>query len=162
VYSYGHRNVQALAFYPNIQNGSYGVSVEHGTDRDDEVNELKPGNFGWQAGEGYDESASMTDLAKFPDAVQSVWSSGNPTIAPSGATFLTGDSWGRLNGWLAVAVLKDQKLLLLNVKNGSVGGERVYFEKEYGRLRGATMGPDENLYLTTDNGTDTILKVTAN
>ncbi len=162
VYSYGHRNIQALAFYTNLQNESYGISVEHGTDRDDEINELKPGNFGWQAGDNYDESASMTDLKRFPDAVPSIWSSGSPTIAPSGAAFLMGESWGRLKGWLAVSVLKDQKLLLLNIKNGSVSGERTYFKNEYGRLRAATLGPNETLYITTDNGNDAILKVAAN
>ncbi len=160
VYSYGHRNIQALAFYSEVRNGSYGLSVEHGSDRDDEVNELKPGNFGWAPGAGYDESVPMTDTNTFPDAITSVWSSGNPTIAPGGAAFLRGEQWGRLNGWLAVSVLKDQKLLLLNITGGSVSGERSLFEGEYGRLRAATLGPDGELYVTTDNGSnDSILQI---
>ena len=154
VFSYGHRNIQALAFYDSVRNGSYGISVEHGPSVDDEVNELKPGNFGWDPGIGYDESVPMTDITKFPAAISSVWKSGSPTIAPSGAAFLRGDAWGRLNGWLAVSVLKDQKLLLLNITNGSVGGERTALEGSYGRLRGATLAPDGSLYLTTDNGQD--------
>lgn len=162
VYSYGHRNTQALAFYESPRNGSYGLSVEHGPDRDDEINELSAGNFGWAPGAGYDESAPMTDLAKFPDAVPSVWSSGSSTIAPSGAAFLRGQEWGRLEGWLAVAVLKDQKLVLLNIQNGSVSGERSFFESQYGRLRAATLGSDGSLYVSTDNGTDdAIYRVTA-
>ena len=52
VYSYGHRNTQALAFYESPRSGSYGLSVEHGSYRDDEINELKPGNFGWAPGAG--------------------------------------------------------------------------------------------------------------
>ena len=160
VFSYGHRNTQALAFYRSVQNGSYGVSVEHGPNKDDEVNELKAGNFGWDPGPGYDESPAMTDTDKFPSAVPSVWSSGTPTIAPSGADFLRGDKWGRLQDWLAVAVLKDQQLLLLNVRNGSLAGERSLFQSDYGRLRAATVGPDGNLYLSTDNGdNDAIIKV---
>jgi len=154
VYSYGHRNTQALAFYDAQRDGSYGVSVEHGSDRDDEVNPLKPGNFGWDPGGGYDETVPMTDLNKFPDAISSIWSSGNPTVAVSGATFLKGEKWGRLDGWLGVSVLKDQKLLLLNITGGSVSGERTLFEGQYGRLRAATLGPDGNLYVSTDNGTD--------
>ena len=39
VYTYGHRNVQGLA---QRGNGSL-WSVEHGTDRDDEVNKLRGG-----------------------------------------------------------------------------------------------------------------------
>jgi glucose/arabinose dehydrogenase len=154
VYSYGHRNTQALAFYTSAKNGSYGLSVEHGFDRNDEVNELIPGNFGWDPGEDYDETVPMTDLAKFPDAVPSVWSSGNSTIAPSGAAFLASEDWGRLQGWLAVSVLKDQKLLLLNLSSGSVSGERTLLDGKFGRLRAATLGPDGALYVSTDNGSD--------
>lgn len=161
IYSYGHRNLQALVFYDSLQDKSYGLSVEHGPDRDDEVNELRPGNFGWAPGAGYDESVPMTDLKNIPDAIASVWSSGGSTIAPSGAAILKGSSWGRLEGWLAVSVLKDKKLLLLNTINGSVSGERVYFENKYGRLRAATVGPGGELYISTDNGTnDSILRVT--
>ncbi len=160
VYSYGHRNTQALVFYSEVRNGSYGLSVEHGADRDDEVNELKPGNFGWAPGEGYDENVPMTDTDKFPNAVTSVWSSGNPTIAVGGAAFLKGEQWGRLDGWLAISVLKDQKLLLLNVTQGAVSGERSLFEGEYGRLRAATFGPGNVLYVSTDNGdNDAILRI---
>ncbi|MES2876324.1 MAG: PQQ-dependent sugar dehydrogenase [Patescibacteria group bacterium] len=160
VFSYGHRNTQALAFYPALQDDSYGVSIEHGPSQDDEVNELKPGNFGWAPGEGYDESVPMTDTAKFPLAIEHIWTSGNSTIAPSGAAFLRGEAWGRLEGWLAVSVLKDQKLMLLNVSNGSVNGARVLFEGKYGRLRAATLGTDGALYVSTDNGSnDAILKI---
>lgn len=161
VYSYGHRNTQALAFYDNEQNGSYGVSVEHGSDRDDEVNPLTIGNFGWAPGNGYDESVPMTDLERFPDAVSAVWSSGSPTNAVSGAAFLKDESWGRFDGWLAVSVLKDQKLLLLNISGGSLSGERSVLENEYGRLRAATLGPDGALYVSTDNGDDdALLRIT--
>ncbi len=161
VYSYGHRNTQALAFYASPKDTSYGYSIEHGPDRDDEVNALTPGNFGWNPGEGYDESSPMTDMAAFSDAIESSWSSGTSTIAPSGAAILQGSSWGRLEGWLALSVLKDQKILLLNISNGSVSGERSYFEREHGRLRAATLGPDGALYVSTDNGTnDSILRIT--
>lgn len=160
VYSYGHRNTQALAFYDNELNGSYGLSIEHGSDRDDEVNELKTGNFGWAPGENYDESVPMTDTETFSEAVESVWSSGEPTIAPSGAAILRGKSWGRIEGWLAMSILKDKKIVLLNITNGSVNGTRDLYKNDYGRLRAATLGPDESLYISTDNGVnDSLLKI---
>ena len=44
IYSYGHRNVQGIAFSP----GGKAYSIEHGTNRDDEVNRLAPqANYGW-------------------------------------------------------------------------------------------------------------------
>ena len=44
IYTYGHRNVQGIAFSP----GGKAYSIEHGTGRDDEVNRLFAGtNYGW-------------------------------------------------------------------------------------------------------------------
>lgn len=154
VYSFGHRNTQGLAFYSSMRGKSFGISVEHGSGADDEVNQLQPGNFGWAPGANYDENVPMTDLERFSDAVPATWSSGDTTIAPSGAAFLSGKQWGRLEGWLAVSVLKDQKVLLLNIVDGKIGGTRTLLENEYGRLRAATIGPDGSLYVSTDNGVD--------
>ena len=93
-YTFGHRNVQGLAFRPS---DGLPFGVEHGTDRDDEVNVLQAGgNYGWDPVPGYDETQPMTDLVKFPQAVVAKWSSGTPTIAPSGATFVSGTQWGIL------------------------------------------------------------------
>ena len=66
--------------------------MEHGPDRNDEVNRLVAGgNGGWDPVPGYDQGVPMTDLAKFPNAMRPVWRSGDGgTIAPSGATFLSG------------------------------------------------------------------------
>ncbi|TAH33271.1 PQQ-dependent sugar dehydrogenase [Candidatus Saccharibacteria bacterium] len=161
VYSYGHRNTQGLAFYEASRDGSYGVSVEHGSSRDDEINELKPGNFGWQPGRGYDESVPMTDTARFPDAVPAIWSSGEPTIAPSDADFLRGETWGSWNGRLAMGVLKGRHLRILDITDGKLGEQIRILDGEYGRLRAVTFGPDGSLYISTDNGgDDKILKIT--
>ena len=98
-------------------------SVEHGPDRDDEINRLfAGGNYGWDPVPGYNESVPMTDFAKFPNAVPAVWSSGPITFAVSGATFLHGSGWGTWEGALAVSALKDSRL-------------RVLFFDSAGRLR---------------------------
>lgn len=155
IYSYGHRNTQGLAFLRSPVGGVPGVSVEHGPRTDDEVNQLKPGNFGWDPVPGYNESLPMTDRQKFPDAVQAVWSSGDPTQAPSGAAFVYGGKWRDWNGALAVAFLKDQRLKFLFFDDSwQLTDEKELFVQEFGRLRGATLGPDEALYITTSNGQD--------
>lgn len=163
IFSYGHRNVQGLAFFPAEKNGVLGLSIEHGSSMDDEVNELKKGNFGWAPpAQGYDESVPMTDKQRFPEAIEAIWSSGNPTQAPSGGTILHGNQWKGWNGALAMAVLKDRhlKILRLDGQNKVTKEERVLVT-EYGRLRTAVQGSDGNLYITTDNGTDDmIIKVT--
>jgi len=147
-YTKGHRNVQGIAFRPLV--GMVGVSVEHGPAFDDELNPLLPGNFGWDPVPGYDESQPMTDLNKFPNAIESIWSSGSPTIAPSGATFLMGPQWLSLNTNLAVATLKAQHLHLFTISsNGQYAGAKIRITNE-GRLRSPRQGPDGNLYITTD------------
>lgn len=161
IWTYGHRNVQGLAVRPD---SGQVYSVEHGPDRDDEVNRLQPGaDLGWDpVGSGrYDESVPMTA----PGAVPAVWSSGDPTIAPSGATFLSGDAWGDYDGLLLIGVQKDTGVLALRLTED---GELVEsfrlpeLEDAFGRIRTPVQGEDGALYVTTDNGggEDQLLRVT--
>ena len=163
VYTYGHRNVQGLAFDADGR----AWAVEHGTHRDDELNRLEAGaNYGWDpAGPGgnggYDESRPMTDREAFPDARPAVWSSGDPTIAPSGATFLSGPAWGSWDGSLAVAVLKDRELRVLALDAGrSAVAQQWTGVEDQGRLRTAVQGPDGSLYVATDADQGRILRIT--
>jgi glucose/arabinose dehydrogenase len=160
VFTYGHRNVQGLA----LRADGRMWSVEHGTYRDDEANLLRNGgNYGWQPGPGYDESRPMTDHSLPGRQLDARWSSGDPTIAPSGAAWLRGKKWGAWQGCLAIAVLAGEELLILRFDRA--GRLRRTFhpavlDGDAGRLRSAVLGPDNNLYLTTSNGSDDrILKV---
>lgn len=163
VWTLGHRNVQGLAVRP----GSEQVfAVEHGPDRDDEVNLLQPGgNYGWDPdGNGsYDESVPMTD-ERIDGAVPAVWSSGRPTLAPSGAAFLDGEQWGTYDGLLLVGLLKARGVLALRLDDdGAVLEEFRMPELDgtVGRIRSVLQGTDGALYLTTDNGSnaDSLLRV---
>ncbi|MGB8332538.1 MAG: PQQ-dependent sugar dehydrogenase [Polyangiales bacterium] len=157
-FSKGHRNVQGIAF----RSDGIGISAEHGPSVDDEVNLLVAGNFGWDPVPGYNESVPMTDLDKFPDAVAAIWSSGSPTLALAGATFIEGSDWGNWNGVLAVATLKGEHLHLFFIDaDGQVTGEQRAIGNE-GRLRTPRQGPDGLLYITNDGGSGDgkVLRVT--
>jgi glucose/arabinose dehydrogenase len=159
VYSSGHRNIQGLAFRFTDW---LGVTTEHGPDRNDEVNRLVRGNFGWDPVPGYNQGTPMTDLAKFPSAVRAMWSSGIPTVAPSGATFVYGSRWGTWNNKLVVALLKGRALWVADINaSGQVVDVGAGLTNQ-GRLRSVAQGPDGNLYVTTDNGAgaDRILRLT--
>ena len=165
IYTYGHRNPQGLAVRP----GTNQVwSVEHGPSVDDEINLLVAGgNYGWHPIPGYNQSVPMTDLAQFPDAIEANWSSGDPTLATSGGTFLAGSDWEEWNGRFAVATLRGQSLRIFQfASNGSFVSQVVVPELDgtYGRLRTPLLGPDGALYITTSNGggSDRILKVVPN
>lgn len=161
VWNYGHRNVQGLALRPGTAEL---YSAEQGTDRDDEVNRVRKGaNYGWDPVPGYDESRSMTDRGKFPKATKAIWSSGDPTLATSGITFLSGRAWGSWNGAMAVGQLKATGIRLLFLdRAGKVTSTRtVPGTSAYGRIRTVQLGPDGALYFTTSNGSgDKIVKVT--
>ena len=163
VWTLGHRNVQGLAVRPGTEQV---FAVEHGPDRDDEVNLLRPGgNYGWDPdGDGsYDQSVPMTD-PDIPGAIPAVWSSGSPTLATSGATFLDGDQWGTYDGLLLVGLLKERGVLALRLDDDGVLQEQFRLPEldgTYGRLRSVQQGNDGALYVTTDNGdSDQLLRVT--
>ena len=156
--SKGHRNIQGMAFRCD----GIGMSAEHGPDVDDEVNLLVEGNFGWDPVPGYNESVPMTDLGKFPDAVEAAWSTGGGTLALSGATFVEGRQWGDWNGVLAVAALRASHLHILDVDSAGNATSRGRFVEGQGRLRAVSQGPDGLLYITTDrrDDGDRVLRVT--
>jgi glucose/arabinose dehydrogenase len=159
VHTYGHRNVQGIA---QRADGSL-WSAEHGPDRDDEVNLLKNGgDYGWNPVPGYNESVPMTDRSLPGKQVEARWSSGFPTVATSGASFVSGREWGWYDGTLAVAALKAGELLFMKVdRNGKLLGVRIPAAmKQYGRLRAVTALNDGSLLVTTDNGgDDAVLRV---
>ena len=171
VYSYGHRNVQGLALRPGT---SEMWSVEHGPDVDDEINVLSSGgNYGWDpvptesTDPSYNENVPMTDLVKYPDAIEARWSSGDPTLATSGGIFLEGADWEAWEGRLAVAALKARSLRILEfAADGTFVSQMVVPELDghWGRLRTPMLGPNGALYVTTSNGgsQDRILKIVPN
>ena len=168
IYTYGHRNPQGLARRP----GSAQMwSVEHGTDRNDEINLLTAGgNYGYAPlgstvcgdDRSHDPSvycidAPMTDLERFPEAVEARWSSGQPTLATSGGIFVEGQQWDAWEGRLAVATLRTRSLRLFNFTPGGGGLVSEYslpqLDRQFGRLRTPMMGTDGALYVTTSNNT---------
>lgn len=161
IYSLGHRNVQGVAIHPDT--GAI-WTVEHGPNRDDEINQIVAGgNYGWNPVPGYNEAVPMTDLARFPNAVSARFSTGAPTLAISGADFLAHPSWGSWRGGLAVAALKNRTLRLYFFSpEGQPLGSRVLISQLYGRLRAVNQAPDGTLLVTTSNGSgsDQIIQIT--
>jgi glucose/arabinose dehydrogenase len=128
VFSYGHRNVQGLAW---ASDGTmYGI--EFGQNTWDEVNIIKPGkNYGWPDAEG------KTGNPKYEDPIVQ-WHTDD--ASPSGAAVS-----GRT---LYVAGLKGERLWTVPLDGGSPKAELT---GKYGRLRTVAIAPDGALWLTTSN-----------
>jgi len=161
VLNYGHRNVQGLA---TRRDGTL-WSVEHGSTVDDEVNRVLSGaDYGWEPGPGYNETGvPMTNHALDGDQQDAAWSSGSPTLATSGATWVRGSSgWGSLSGTLAVACLKGSRVLFMSFdRDGVLKRVRTPAAlRQYGRLRSVSSAPNGDLMITTGNGSgDAVLRV---
>ncbi len=155
IYSYGHRNPQGMDMHP--QTGEIWVH-EHGPRGGDEVNRIRKGaNYGWPIvsfGINYSGTEFAEDTA-MAGMTQPEWY-WDPSIAPSGMTFVTGDRYPRWKGNLLVGSLKFGYVVLCKINNGTVTGEEIALE-EVGRVRNVRQGPDGYVYVATEgNG---ILKV---
>lgn len=138
VWSWGHRNVQGLAFDPD---GSLWAS-EFGQDKADELNRILPGeDYGWPVVEGSGGPARFTQP-------QMTW----PTdeASPSGLAYAAGYLW--------MAALQGERLWRIKVASGQVSDPTAYFAAqrpgepgEHGRLRTVVRAPDGRLWLTTSN-----------
>ncbi len=142
VYSYGHRNVQGLAW----DGGGRMYATEFGQDTWDEVNRIVAGgNYGWPTVEG-----PATD-PRFR-APLTTWRPAD--ASPSGLAFAGEALW--------VGALRGQRLWRLQVSDtGTITGRTEYYRGTYGRIRAVAVTPDgQALWLTTSNGSnDRILRV---
>ena len=136
VWSYGHRNLQGLAW--DADGTMY--SVELGPDRDDEVNRIEPGeNHGWPI---------VTGVADDPELVDPIAVFQPEEASPSGATIVDGGVW---DGDLVFAGLRGERLWRLALYQGEVVGEEAHLVGELGRLRNIVQHPDGRLLILTSN-----------
>ncbi len=83
----------------------------------------------------------------------------DPSIAPSGAMFYTGDKFPKWRGHLFTGALAGQLLARLEMRNGQVIGETRMLEREGERIRDVVQGPDGYIYLLTDDREGKLLRL---
>ncbi|WP_091832381.1 PQQ-dependent sugar dehydrogenase [Bosea lupini] len=158
IWSIGHRNVQGAALHP--QTGQL-WTAEHGARGGDEINTPKAGlNYGWPViTYGIDYSGvKIGDGTSKPGMEQPLfyW---DPSIAPSGAAFYTGDRWPAWKNSLFVGALAGQLLSRLSTDGEKVTGEERLLSNLGERIRDVRQGPDGFLYLLSDDSNGKVLRV---
>ena len=152
IYSYGHRNVQNLAFHP-VTGDIW--TAEFGPMGGDELNLVKPGkDYGWPAitygleysgakvGEGIQQKEGMEQPVYY-------W---NPSISPSGMSFYSGNMIPEWKNNLFIGALSGKHILRLVIKDNKVVGEERLLADQNQRFRSTMQGKDGALYAITDEG----------
>ena len=158
IWSYGHRNPQGAALHP-VTGKLW--TVEHGARGGDEINVPLPGrNYGWpviaygrhywggKIGEGT-HKAGMEQPIHYWD----------PSIAPSGMAFYTGDKYPKWKGNVFVGALSFQLLSRLVLDGEKVVKEERLFKAFRERIRDVRQGPDGYLYMLTDSDEGRLLRI---
>jgi aldose sugar dehydrogenase len=157
IWSYGHRNVQAAALDPRGQLWT----VEHGARGGDELNNPQPGkNYGWPIiTYGIDYSGARIGVGTAQPGMEQPVYYWDPVIAPSGATFYSGDAFPDWKGDLLVGSLRPGALVRLRLENGRVALEERYLADLGERIRDVRQGPDGAIYLVTDSSRGRVIRV---
>jgi glucose/arabinose dehydrogenase len=134
VFSYGHRNVQGLAFDAD---GRLWAS-EFGQQAWDELNLIREGaNYGWPEVEGSGKVKGMTNP-------KVVWRTRD--ASPSGLAYWQGGLW--------MAGLRGERLWEIPLDGASTRDPIAHFRGDYGRLRTVVVAHDGNSLLLSNSNTD--------
>jgi glucose/arabinose dehydrogenase len=159
VWSLGHRNIQGAAVHPGT--GEL-WAVEHGPQGGDEVNVAERGrNYGWPLvtyGRNYGLGTRIGEEGPKPGYEQPLhyWV---PSIAPSGAAFVTSDRYPGWQGNLLVGALRGRVLVRLSLDGRRIVGEERLLLDLAERIRDVRQGPDGWIYLLTDGSDGRVLRL---
>lgn len=150
IWSLGHRNLQGAAVHPTT--GEL-WTVEHGAKGGDELNRPQPGrNYGWPViSYGREYSGGRIGQGREREGMEQPVHYWDPSIAPSGMAFYTGERYPGWTGDLFIGALVQQHVARLTLEGGKVVGEERLFDG-VARFRDVRQGPDGSLYLLTDEG----------
>jgi aldose sugar dehydrogenase len=166
IYTLGHRSTQGLAVHPAT---GQVLELEMGPNGGDEINVLKPGgNYGWpllSLGRTYAGPWQSTQFQRegFENPVV-FWM---PSISTSGLAFYTGSKLAKWKGDVFVGGMRYGEIpgtgqlqrILFNDNMEELRREPLLVDLRQ-RIRDVRQGPDELLYVLTDDSKDgAVLKI---
>jgi glucose/arabinose dehydrogenase len=158
IWSLGHRNIQSAALHPAT--GAL-WTVEHGARGGDELNIPQRGrNYGWPViSYGVDYSGAKIGVGTAKPGLEQPVYYWDPSIAPSGMAFYTGDKFPAWRGSVLVGALAGKLVSRLETNGSAVTGEERMLQGLNERIRDVRQGPDGFVYLLTDSAQGRILRL---
>ncbi|MBX3133609.1 MAG: PQQ-dependent sugar dehydrogenase [Gemmatimonadaceae bacterium] len=150
IWSYGHRNQQALLVHP-VSGDVW--ATEHGPQGGDELNLIQPGkNYGWPVigfGVNYRTGSAIHSgtVRQGMEQPVRVWV---PSIATSGMMAYTGNAFPNWQGHLFAGGLAGEVLVRLRLDGTRVMEEELLVQRR-GRIRDVRQGPDGFIYLAMED-----------
>ena len=163
IFTLGHRVNLGLTMNPRTK--ELWVS-EHGPNGGDEINILKAGqNYGWPiVSDGLYYSGPKVSPVPFKDGMTRPHISFVPSIAPGDLIFYTGDKFPGWKNNLFVGAMRlseaprtgNLERIVLN-DNGEMLRSEMLLADLHQRIRNVDQSPDGYIYVTTDEGADSVL-----
>ncbi|MGQ0764742.1 MAG: PQQ-dependent sugar dehydrogenase [Gemmatimonadota bacterium] len=150
IWSYGHRNAQALFVHPETNEVWI---TEHGPQGGDELNLIRKGaNYGWPVvgfGVNYRTGSAIHGGTHREGMEQPsyVWV---PSIGASGVLYYTGDKFPAWKGSVFAGGLAGEQLARVRLDGPRADLVEVLVKRQ-GRIRDVRQGPDGLIYLAIDN-----------
>jgi len=158
IWSYGHRNIEAVSVDPLT--GNLWIA-EMGPRGGDELNLIEKGeNYGWPIvswGEHYD-GEDIPDPPTRPEFVDAKihWT---PVISPSGMDFYTGDQFPEWKNHMMIGGLSAKGIVIVKIEGDRADEiDRIDLKA---RTRDVKQGPDGAIYAITDENNGKLLRITS-
>jgi aldose sugar dehydrogenase len=164
IWSYGHRNIQAMARHPRT--GALWLA-EHGEAGGDEVNIVqRGGNFGWPLaayGITYRGGQRFAPPHQPGDGFVAPvyhWPPGRDAhFPPSGMVFYDGAAFPDWRGHLLIGNLFHRYIGLFRERNGQLQPVARLLDGAGMRIRDLAVGPDGFVYVLSDGGNGTLMRL---
>ncbi|MEP5625706.1 MAG: PQQ-dependent sugar dehydrogenase, partial [Hyphomicrobiales bacterium] len=153
-----HRNPQSAAINP--ASGQL-WTVEHGARGGDEVNIPQAGkNYGWPViSYGRHYSGGKIGEGIEQDGMEQPIHYWDPSIAPSGMSFVTSNKYPDWQGDLLVGALRGQHLAKLELNGEKVVSEEQLLTDLSERIRDVREAPDGYIYVLTDSDDGALIRL---
>ncbi len=153
ILTWGNRNIQGLVVLPD--SGAI-WATEHGPRGIDELNWMEAGNnYGWPEvtlGRDYGTQKQFGDSVRTskPGMTDPVYNFA-PVLAASGLAYLDSDDYApQWSGNLLAGALRNQQIRRIVIEDREVVHQEALLREDIGRIRDVRVGPDDLIYILTD------------